>query len=87
MEEFDNLVQKLLTGDILLAEFDSGLVLSADTETLGICLDTDDGIIDITISNSELDFLHLFLEAMFVARGEIRDVNWDQFLIGLSEGK
>lgn len=86
MDAFDELVDDLLEGEVLLADFDTGLVLSATVDTIGITLDTGDDLIDIVLRGEEMDTLHLFLEAIFVARGQIKDVNWDAFLTGISDG-
>lgn len=80
LEVFDSMVDDLLSGEVLLAEFDSGLTISANAEYVGITLEDDDTIIDIKIAEDELDYLHLFLEAMFVAKQQISDINWDDLL-------
>ena len=87
IDEFDEMVDRLLNGDVLMADFDSGVIITVNTEQVGITLDLDDEILDIILQGEEVDYLHLFLEAMFVANKGIKDVNWDSFLEGLSEGR
>jgi len=84
MEVFDNMVDDLLSGEILLAEFDSGLTISANAEYVGITIEDDDAMIDIIVQGEELDYLHLFMEAIFVARKQIEGINWDSLLGGNS---
>lgn len=80
MQVFDEMVDDLLSGEVLLAEFDSGLTISANADYVGITIEDDDTIMDIKIEGDELDYLHLFLEAIFVARQKIEDIDWDQLL-------
>lgn len=80
MQVFDKMVDDLLSGEVLLAEFDSGLTISANADYVGITIEDDDTIMDIKIEGDELDYLHLFLEAIFVARQKIEDIDWDQLL-------
>lgn len=80
---FDDMVDGLLQGEGLVAEFDSGLTLSAyDVDRIGITLDEPGHTIDIVITGEELEYLHLFLEALHAARHQIQDINWDEFLSG-----
>lgn len=80
---FDEMVDNLLAGEGLVAEFDSGLTLSAyDIDRIGITLDEPGCTIDIVITGEELEYLHLFLEALHVARQQVENVNWDELLIG-----
>lgn len=82
MDVFDEMVDDLLAGEGLVAEFDSGITISAyDIDRVGITLDMPgDACIDVVISGDELDYLHLFLEALFVARQNVENINWDQLL-------
>jgi len=82
MQVFDEMVDDLLSGEVLLAEFDSGLTISANADYVGITIEDDDTVMDIKIEGDELDYLHLFLEAMFVARKQIENINWDDLLSG-----
>ena len=78
---FDDMVDTLLAGEGIVAAFDSGLTLSAyDIDRIGITLDEPDHTIDIVITGEELEYLHLFLEALHVARQQIETVNWDELL-------
>lgn len=78
---FDDMVDTLLAGEGLVAEFDSGLTLSAyDVDRIGITLDEPGHTIDIVITGEELDYLHLFLEALHAARQNLSDINWDDLL-------
>lgn len=78
---FDDMVDSLLAGEGLVAEFDSGLTLSAyDVDRIGITLDEPGYTIDLVITGEELDYLHVFLEALHVARKQVEDVNWDELL-------
>lgn len=80
---FDEMVDGLLAGEGLVAEFDSGLILSAyDIDRIGITLDEPGHTIDIVITGEELDYLHLFLEALHTARQQVQNVNWDDLLTG-----
>lgn len=80
---FDEMVDNLLAGEGLVAEFDSGLTLSAyDIDRIGITLDEPGHTIDIVITGEELDYLHLFLEALHTARQQLENVNWDDLLTG-----
>lgn len=80
---FDDMVDGLLAGEGLVAEFDSGLTLSAyDIDRIGITLDEPGHTIDIVITGEELDYLHLFLEALHAARAQVENVNWDELLTG-----
>lgn len=80
---FDEMVDNLLAGEGLVAEFDSGLTLSAyDIDRIGITLDEPGHTIDIVITGEELDYLHLFLEALHAARSTVENVNWDDLLTG-----
>jgi hypothetical protein len=80
---FDDMVDGLLAGEGLVAEFDSGLTLSAyDIDRIGITLDEPGHTIDIIITGEELDYLHLFLEALHAARQQVENVNWDELLTG-----
>lgn len=82
IEVFDGMVEDLLNGEVLLAEFDSGMTISANADYVGITIEDEDSIIDIKIEEDELDYLHLFLEAIFVARQQIQNINWDDLLTG-----
>lgn len=81
LDVFDGMVDDLLKGEGLVAEFDSGLTLSAyDLDRIGITLDEPGATIDIVITGEELEYLHLFLEALHAARSTVKDVDWDQLL-------
>lgn len=80
---FDDMVDDLLAGEGLVAEFDSGLILSAyDIDRIGITIDEPGHTIDIVITGEELDYLHLFLEALHTARQQVENVNWNELLTG-----
>lgn len=81
MDIFDDMVDQVSNGETLLADFDSGITLSADMETIAICYEDDDAIVDIILSGEEIDTLHLLLEAVFVARQNLQNINWDELLI------
>lgn len=80
---FDDMVDDLLAGEGLVAEFDSGLTLSAyDIDRIGITIDEPGHTIDIVLTGEELDYLHLFLEALHAARGQVENINWNELLTG-----
>lgn len=80
---FDDMVDGLLAGEGLVAEFDSGLTLSAyDIDRIGITIDEPGHTIDIVITGEELEYLHLFLEALHAARQSVENVNWNELLTG-----
>jgi hypothetical protein len=81
LDVFDSMVDDLLRGEGLVAEFDSGIILSAyDLDRIGITLDEPGHTIDIVIGGEELEYLHLFLEALHAARHSVKDIDWDQLL-------
>lgn len=82
LDIFDDMVEQITTGDTLVADFDSGITLSADMETVSISYEDDDAIVDIILGGEEIDTLHLILEAVFVARQNLGNINWDELLIG-----
>lgn len=86
MEEFDALVDQLLEGDSLYADFDSGITIVAGVDFLSLTYDDGDTVFDINLDSDEVDVLHLMLEAVFVAQKGIKDVNWDSFLEGIADG-
>lgn len=84
---FDEMVDDVKEGEILIAEFDTGLTITVDYETLSLTdMDEEDGF-DIILNGEVLDTIHLFLEVRAQARRENIDVDWDAFLRGMSEGK
>jgi hypothetical protein len=86
IDVFDQMVDDIVHGEIMIAEFDSGLTITVDYETLSLTdMDEEDGF-DIILNGEVLDTIHLFLEARHAARHSPIDVNWDQFLIGITEG-
>lgn len=83
MDIFDEWVDGLLSGEGLVAEFDSGMTISAYApDKVGITIDEPNHLIDIVVTGDELEYLHLFLEAIFVARSKLADVEWDDLLKG-----
>jgi len=81
MNVFDEWIDNLLDGEGLVAEFDSGLTISAYApDKVGITIDGENSLVDIVITGDELEYLHLFLEAVYVARNRITDVEWDDLL-------
>jgi hypothetical protein len=82
MDIFDDMCDQLTNGEILIADFDSGITLSADMEKVAICYEDEEAIVDITLTGEEIDTLHLLLEAVFVARQNLGNINWDELLIG-----
>lgn len=80
---FDDMVDGLLDGEGLVAEFDSGLTISAyDIDRIGITLDEPGHTIDIVLTGEELEYLHLFLEAQHTAKLQVENVNWNELLSG-----
>jgi hypothetical protein len=85
---FDQMVDDLLAGEGLVAEFDSGLTISAyDVDKLGITIDEPGHTIDIVITGEELEYLHLFLEALHVSRHKLEDVDWDEVITKITDQK
>jgi hypothetical protein len=83
MDVFDSMVDDLLAGEGLVAEFDSGLTISAyDIDRLGITIDEAGHTIDLVITGEELEYLHLFLEALHAAKQHVENINWDELLSG-----
>lgn len=81
MDVFDEMVDDLLAGEGLVAEFDSGITISAyDIDRIGITIEGEGTVMDIVISGEELDYLHLFLEALHAARSSLEEINWDELL-------
>jgi hypothetical protein len=78
---FDEMVDEISAGEILVADFDSGLTITVDYESVSLTdIDPECGF-DIVLNGEVLDTLHLFLEARHVARGIPIDIDWDQLLI------
>lgn len=83
LDVFDSMVDDLLRGEGLVATFDSGLIISAyDLDRIGITIEEPDSTIDIVIGGDQLEYLHLFLEALHAARNTVKDINWDDMLSG-----
>jgi hypothetical protein len=80
---FDDLVEELLEGEGLVAEFDNGMSISAyDLDKIGITIDQAGSLIDIVISGEAREYLMLFLEAQFAAEANVKSVNWNDLLSG-----
>jgi hypothetical protein len=80
---FDEMVDQILSGDGLVKEFDSGIVISAhDLDKIGITIDSPGHLIDLVLSGEEREYLMLFLEAQFAAQAGVEDVNWNDLLSG-----
>lgn len=80
MDAFDEMVDDLRNGETIEAEFDTGIRIRINYETLEI--EDDDAL--ITISSEELlDYIRLFLETRFVAREIPLDINYDGLLNGI----
>lgn len=83
MDTFDEMVDDILSGEGLIAEFDDGVMISAyDLDKIGITIEEVGHTIDIVLSDEVLEYLHLFLEVQHAAKAHIENVNWDELLSG-----
>jgi len=77
---FDQMVDDIKAGEILIAEFDTGLTVAMDYEKLSLTdMDEEEGF-DIILTGEVLQFLHLLLEAKFVANETDMDLDFDMLL-------
>lgn len=79
MDAFDDMVDDVSNGEILVAEFDTGLTVTVDYESLTLSDPADDGF-DIVFNGEVLDLIHIFLEVRHVSRGTFMKVDWDKLL-------
>lgn len=79
MEIFDKWVDDLRNGDTIIANYDTGLQLKINYESLTI----EDDDIELTLSDPELlELLRAFMEVYMTAREEPLDINYDELLSG-----
>ena len=79
---FDNMVDELLNGENLVAEFDTGITIIVNNELVSISYADDDELVEINLDGEEIEFLHLFLEARFASEQTIKNINWNDLLTG-----
>lgn len=79
---FDEMVDELLGGESLVAEFDSGITLIVNNEMVSISYADGDELLELNLDGDEIEYLHLFLEARFASEQNIKNVNWDDLLSG-----
>lgn len=78
---FDEMVDDLRSGDTIVANYDTGLSIRINYESLTF----EDDEIELTISDHEvLEHLRAFLEVYLTAREEPLEINYDQLLSGNS---
>lgn len=82
LEVFDEMVDELLDGDHLIADFDSGITIDVSMDSMAIIHSDGEEIVEIIMDGEEIDYMHLFLEALFVARKKIENINWNDLLSG-----
>lgn len=71
---FDDMVDQLRNGEVLLADFEEGIHLEISYESLVL----EDQNSRMVISDDELiDYIHLFLETRRTARGVPMDLDFD----------
>jgi len=81
MELFDEWVDALREGDTLIANYDTGLQVKLNYESLTI---SDDDT-EVTLSDSDLlELIRAFLEAYMTAREAPLEINYDELLNGLN---
>jgi len=79
MELFDEWVDALREGDTLIANYDTGLQVKLNYESLTI---SDDDT-EVTLSDSDLlELIRAFLEAYMTAREAPLEINYDELLNG-----
>jgi hypothetical protein len=81
---FDEMVDELLDGEPLVAEFDSGITIIVTNDMVSISHSDseEDDLIELNLDGDEIEYLHLFLEARFTAEKNIKNINWDDLLSG-----
>lgn len=80
MEIFDQFVDDLRNGDTVIANYDSGLQVKLNYESLTI----EDDETEITLSDADLlSLLRAFLEIYVTAREEPLSINYDELLDGI----
>ena len=80
MDIFDEMVDDIKSGEILVADFDSGLTITVDYETMSFTdMDEEEGF-DVILTDEVLDTIHLFLEARHTARMEPMTLDFDALL-------
>lgn len=83
--DFDEMVDAVLDGEGLVAEFDDGMTISAyDLDKIGITIDQPGHLTDIVISGEAREYLMLFLETQFAAQANVNETNWNELLNGNS---
>ena len=80
MDTFDEMVDDLRNGETIEAEFDSGIAVRINYETLEI--EDEDSLVSIG-SEEMLDYIRLFLETRFVARQVPLSINYEELLTGI----
>jgi hypothetical protein len=81
IQTFDNMVDDIVAGEIILANFDTGLEISVSYESIILTDNDPECGFDIVLNGEVLDTLHLFLEARHVARETPVVADWDELLI------
>lgn len=84
IDVFDEMVDELLDGENLVAEFDSGITIIVNNEVVSISYADNDELLELNLDGDEIEYLHLFLEARFASEQTIKNVNWDELLSGNS---
>lgn len=80
MEIFDQFVDDLRNGDTVIANYDSGLQVKLNYESLTI----EDDETEITLADADLlSLLRAFLEIYVTAREEPLSINYDELLDGI----
>lgn len=79
MQVFDEMVDNLRDGEILLADYDTGLQFQISYEGLTIS----DDKVSITVGDPEaMELLRAFMEIYITAREEPLSINYDDLLTG-----
>ena len=79
-EAYENMVKDINEGEILIANFDSGLTIAVDYEKLSLTdMDEEDGF-DIILSGETLDMLYVLLTVRNEAKEQRMSINWDELL-------
>lgn len=79
MKVFDEMVDDLLNGETLIAEYDSGLEILVNYESFIV---RDDQVELVIIEPDILDLLRAFLEIQITARQSPLKINYDDLLNG-----
>lgn len=79
-DAYENMVKDINEGEILIANFDSGLTIAVDYEKLSLTdMDEEDGF-DIILSGETLDMLYVLLTVRNEAKEQRMSINWDELL-------